>query len=170
MAGPAPGPDGGQVFVDGFSGGSLPPKSAIREIRINSNPFSPEYDHPGFARIDVFTKPGSDTFRGQVFGQFNDAILNSRNPLLTQTSRPPYGTQLYGFNIGGPIKKNKTFFFADFEKVRSVEIVALYNNEEVWKTFGYQGASFRFGGYLHHGFNDLNWLPDPPEEASPKPS
>ena len=58
LAGPAPGPDGGQMFVDGFSGGSLPPKSAIREIRINSNPFSPEYDHPGFARIDVFTKPG----------------------------------------------------------------------------------------------------------------
>src|SRR5207302_8633319 len=41
LAGPAPGPDGGQVFIDGFSGGSLPPKASIREIRINSNPFSP---------------------------------------------------------------------------------------------------------------------------------
>ena len=115
LAGPAPGPDGGQVFVDGFSGGSLPPKSSIREIRINSNPFSAEYDHPGFARIDVFTKPGSDTIRGQVFGNFNDAILNSRNPLLTQRSRPPYGTQLYGVNVGGPIKKNKASFNFDFE-------------------------------------------------------
>jgi hypothetical protein len=115
LAGPAPGPDGGQVFVDGFSGGSLPPKASIREVRINSNPFSPEYDHPGFARIDVFTKPGSDTFHGQVFGNFNDAILNSRNPLLTQTSRPPYGTQLYGLNIGGPIKKNKASFTFDLE-------------------------------------------------------
>ena len=115
LAGPAPGPDGGQVFVDGFSGGSLPPKSSIREIRINSNPFSPEYDRPGFARVDVFTKPGSDTIRGQVFGNFNDAILNSRNPLLTQTSRPPYGTQLYGLNIGGPIKKNKASFTLDLE-------------------------------------------------------
>jgi hypothetical protein len=55
-----------------------------------------------------------------------------------------------------------------FEKVRSTEMVSLYNNEEVWKAFGYQGASFRFGGYLHHGFNDLNWLPEPPEVASPK--
>ncbi|MDP8982029.1 MAG: carboxypeptidase regulatory-like domain-containing protein [Acidobacteriota bacterium] len=115
LAGPAPGPDGGQVFVDGFSGGSLPPKSAIREVRINANPFSPEYDHPGFARIDIFTKPGSDTIRGQVFGNFNDAILNSRNPLLTQTSRPPYRTQLYGLNLGGPIKKNKASFNFDFE-------------------------------------------------------
>jgi hypothetical protein len=56
-----------------------------------------------------------------------------------------------------------------FEKVRSTELVALYNNHEVWKVFGYQGASYRFGGYLHHGFNDLNWLPEPPEAASPKP-
>jgi hypothetical protein len=115
LAGPAPGPDGGQVFVDGFSGGSLPPKSSIREIRINSNPFSPEYDRPGFARVDVFTKPGSDTIHGQVFGQFNGAILNSRNPLLTQTSRPPYRTQLYGLNIGGPLKKNTASFTLDLE-------------------------------------------------------
>jgi hypothetical protein len=57
-----------------------------------------------------------------------------------------------------------------FEKVRSTEMVSLYNNEEVWKVFGYQGASYRFGGYLHHGFNDLTWLPEPPEAASPKPS
>jgi hypothetical protein len=56
-----------------------------------------------------------------------------------------------------------------FEKVRSTEMVSLYNNEEVWKVFGYQGASYRFGGYLHHGFNDLSWLPEPPEAASPKP-
>jgi hypothetical protein len=55
-----------------------------------------------------------------------------------------------------------------FEKVRSTEMVSLYNNEDVWKAFGYQGASYRFGGYLHHGFNDLNWLPEPPEAASPK--
>lgn len=115
LAGPAPGPDGGQMFVDGFSAGSLPPKSAIREIRINSNPFSPEYDHPGFARIDVFTKPGRDTIRGEVFGQFNDAILNSRNPLLTQPGRPPYRTQFYGLNLGGPIRKNKASFTFDFE-------------------------------------------------------
>ncbi|HTJ09093.1 MAG TPA: hypothetical protein VL393_05335 [Candidatus Binataceae bacterium] len=55
-----------------------------------------------------------------------------------------------------------------FEKVRSAEMVALYNNPDVWKVFGYQGASYPFGGYLHHGFNDLNWLPDPPAAASPK--
>jgi hypothetical protein len=57
-----------------------------------------------------------------------------------------------------------------FEKVRSVEMVSLYNNHDVWKIFGYQGASYPFGGYLHHGFDDLNWLPEPPQAASPKPA
>src|SRR5215472_5334535 len=44
LAGPAAGPNGGQMYIDGFTAGQLPPKSAIREIRINSNPFSTEYD------------------------------------------------------------------------------------------------------------------------------
>ncbi|HLK87986.1 MAG TPA: hypothetical protein VKT27_15910 [Candidatus Binataceae bacterium] len=57
-----------------------------------------------------------------------------------------------------------------FDKVRSTALVSLYNNRDVWKEFGYQGASYPFGGYLHHGFNDLKWLPDPPESASPKPA
>ncbi len=38
----------------------------------------------------------------------------------------------------------------------------------MWKVFGYEGEAFSQGGYLHRGFNDLNWLPEPPEEASPK--
>ena len=57
-----------------------------------------------------------------------------------------------------------------FTKVRSSELVSLYNNHDVWKKLGYPGASYAIGGYLHHGFNDLNWLPDPPESASPKPA
>jgi hypothetical protein len=57
-----------------------------------------------------------------------------------------------------------------FQKVRTAEIVSLYNNHELWKQFGYPGASYQIGGYLHHGFDDLKWLPDPPESASPKPA
>jgi hypothetical protein len=57
-----------------------------------------------------------------------------------------------------------------FQKVHSVELVSLYNNHAVWKKLGYQGPSYQIGGYLHHGFNDLNWLPDPPASASPKPA
>lgn len=59
---------------------------------------------------------------------------------------------------------------AFFQKVHSTELVSLYNNHGVWKKLGYEGPSYQIGGYLHHGFNDLNWLPDPPVAASPKPA
>src|SRR6516164_6324835 len=64
LAGPSAGPNGGTIFVDGFSGSDLPPKESIREIRINQNPFSPEYDRIGFGRIEILTKPGTDKLRG----------------------------------------------------------------------------------------------------------
>jgi len=113
MAGPGAGPNGGQIYIDGFTGGNLPAKSSIREIRINSNPFSPEYDRPGFGRIEIFTKPGTDNIHGQAFVQYNKEALNSRSPLLTEPQRPPYKQNFFGFNLGGPIKKQKASFGFD---------------------------------------------------------
>ena len=48
-----------------------------------------------------------------------------------------------------------------FALVRATTVVTLYNDAEVWKLIGYEGASFDQGGYLHRGFDDLDWLPDP---------
>ena len=113
MAGPGAGPSGGQIYIDGFTGGNLPNKSSIREVRINSNPFSPEYERPGFGRIEIFTKPGTDTIRGQLFGQYNKEALNSRSPLLTSPQRPPYRQDMFGVNLSGPIRKQKASFGFD---------------------------------------------------------
>src|SRR5207302_7961586 len=66
LAGPSAGPDGGEIYVDGFSGGKLPPKSSIREIRLNQNPFSAEYDRIGFGRVEILTKPGTAEFHGDA--------------------------------------------------------------------------------------------------------
>jgi hypothetical protein len=114
LAGPSAGPNGGQIFVDGFTGGRMPPRASIREIRINSNPFSAEFDRLGFGRIEILTRPGSDRFRGQVSFNFNDDALNSRNPFAD--SRPPIQTRQYGGNFGGPLLKRKASFFVDFDK------------------------------------------------------
>ena len=122
LAGPSAGPNGGQIFVDGFTGGRLPPRSSIREIRINSNPFSAEYDRLGFGRIEILTKPGTDRYRGQVSFNFNDDALNSRNPFALD--RPPHQSRQYGGNFGGPISKKKASFFVDFDK-RDVDDQAL---------------------------------------------
>ena len=86
----------------------------IREIRINSNPYSAEYDRPGFGRIEILTKPGTDRFRGQASFSFNNQALNSRNPFAP--TRPPYLSRQYGGNLSGPISKKKASFFFDFEK------------------------------------------------------
>src|SRR5262249_41071265 len=70
LAGPGAGPNGGSIYIDGFSGGQLPPKESIREIRINQNPFSAEFDKLGYGRIEILTKPGSDHYHGNF--RFND--------------------------------------------------------------------------------------------------
>src|ERR1700736_2431248 len=80
LAGPAAGPNGGQIYVDGFTGGQLPPKSSIREIRINQNPFSAQYDRLGYGRVEVFTKPGSEDYHGELQFHYGNDIFNSRNP------------------------------------------------------------------------------------------
>ena len=128
LAGPSAGPNGGQIFVDGFTGGRLPPRASIREVRINSNPFSAEYDRLGFGRIEILTRPGSDRYRGQASLNFNDESLNSRNPFLETSTRPPLQTRQYGGNFGGPLMKGKASFFVDFDK-RDVDDEALIVGE-----------------------------------------
>ncbi|HEU4596004.1 MAG TPA: carboxypeptidase regulatory-like domain-containing protein [Pyrinomonadaceae bacterium] len=114
LAGPSAGPNGGQIYIDGFTGGRLPPRETIREIRINSNPFSAEYERLGFGRIEILTRPGTDRFRGQASFGFNDEALNSRNPFAP--SRAAYQSRTYGGNLSGPIIKGKASFFLDFDR------------------------------------------------------
>ncbi|HLX38222.1 MAG TPA: hypothetical protein VKR29_10490 [Candidatus Binataceae bacterium] len=57
-----------------------------------------------------------------------------------------------------------------FQKVRGAELQTLYSHPDTCKALGYQGAAYQYGGYIHRGFNDLDWLPNPPESASPKPA
>lgn len=114
LAGPSAGPNGGQFYIDGFTGGRLPPKESIREIRINQNPFSAEYDRLGFGRVEILTKPGTDKFRGQGFINFNDESLNSRNPF--SSNRPPYQLRQFGGNLSGPVIKKRASFFFDIER------------------------------------------------------
>ena len=109
LAGPSAGPNGGQLYIDGFTAGQLPPKSSIREIRINSNPFSAEYDKLGYGRIEVFTKPGTDKFHGQLFMSGNDSAVNSPNP-FGGANQPGYDTTQFSGNLGGPINKKASFF------------------------------------------------------------
>ena len=125
LAGPSPGPNGGQMYIDGFTAGQLPPKSSIREIRVNSNPFSAEYDKVGYGRIEIFTKPGTDKWHGQFFVNENNAVLNSKDPFAP--SKPPFeSTQLNG-NVGGPLSKNASIFVnTDYRDIQDQQVISAF--------------------------------------------
>ena len=108
LAGPSAGPNGGQIYVDGFTGGQLPPKSSIREIRINQNPFSAQFDRLGYGRVEVFTKPGTDKIHGSLQTNYNPSQFNTGNPLET-TAQPPYHTLFMFGSLTGPLNKNASY-------------------------------------------------------------
>ena len=56
-----------------------------------------------------------------------------------------------------------------FQQITSKCITGIYNNKDLWQHFGYEGSSAEYGGYINRGFDDLDWLANPPESASPKP-
>jgi hypothetical protein len=114
LAGPAAGPNGGQIYIDGFAGGQLPPKSDILEVRVNTDPFTAAHEKLGYGRIDVITKPGFQKFHGEIFTFGNDSVLNSRNPFVGQ--EPGYHSLFYHGDVGGPLGKKASFFFSIFHR------------------------------------------------------
>src|SRR6202142_4266078 len=135
LAGPSAGPNGGQIYIDGFTGGQLPPKASIREIRVNQNPFSAEYDKLGYGRIEIFTKPGTDKFHGQFSVVGNDSAFNTRNPFLGDAEQQSYDSVIYQGNFGGPINKKASFFLdvqrRNIDEIAIVDARALDLNESV---------------------------------------
>jgi hypothetical protein len=166
LAGPSVGPNGGQIFIDGFTGGSLPSKDAIREIRINQNPFAAENDQPS-ARIDILTRPGTDKFRGGASVNFNDESLNSRNPFATTSSkRTPFQIRQYDMNVSGPLvpKKASIFFNLgrietdDNELVRATVLDENLNPVDVGQAFVVPRRNLFFSPRLDYAINASNTL------------
>ncbi len=124
LAGPSSGPNGGQIYIDGFTGGQLPPKSSIREIRINQNPFSAQYDQPGFGRVEVFTKPGTDKFRAFAQINGNEKAFNTGSPYTDNATQPGYHTILSFGQFSGPITKTASFTVGgSFRQIQNDSIV-----------------------------------------------
>src|SRR5213594_639207 len=108
IAGPGAGPGGASVFIDGFTSGQLSSRESIREIRINQNPFSAEYDRIGTGRIEILTRPGTNQFHGSGFFNFGNDFWNSRNPYASE--KAPFLLREIGGNLSGPLGKRASFF------------------------------------------------------------
>jgi hypothetical protein len=125
LAGPAAGPSGAEMLIDGFtSGQTMPDKQAIREVVINRNPFSAEFDRIGFGRIEILTKPGAGKLHGGANLLFNNQVLNSRNPYAP--NRPNFLRLPFFVNLNGPLISNKASFFFGFAR-RAIDDNAVVN-------------------------------------------
>jgi hypothetical protein len=112
---------GTQFFIDGFSGGKLPPKSSIREIRINQNPYSAQYDSMGYGRIEIFTKPGTDKLHADYWMQGNDSAFNALSPFVK--TQPPYYSYQFEGDVNGPVSKQISYFASVFNSTAVTDSV-----------------------------------------------
>jgi Carboxypeptidase regulatory-like domain len=95
-------------------------EDAIAEYRVNSALYDAEYGTQAGGQIDIVTKSGSNDFHGTAFGYLRNSTFDARNfndpPVV-----PPFRMGQYGLTLGGPIKKDKTFFFVSYEGLRQLQ-------------------------------------------------
>ena len=103
-----------QLYIDGFSSGTMPPKQNIREVHINESPFTAARSEFGRGRIDISTKPGSNRLHGGLDYNYGNSTLNARNPYTGP--QPPYSNDYANANVNGPVGKNASFFLS-YERI-----------------------------------------------------
>ncbi len=96
---------GGGLIIDGFSGGRMPNRDEIQEIRINENSFTAEQSNQSRGRTEVITRGGAGRFNGDATFNFGDESLDARNAFAR--SRPPYQQRNFIANVSGPIIRNR---------------------------------------------------------------
>ena len=96
-------------------------EDAVQEFQVNSNAYSAELGHAGGAVINVVTKSGTNDFHGAAFEFFRDQSLNADDPINKINGRPksPYHFNQFGGDIGGPVVREKLFFFFDYDGQRN---------------------------------------------------
>jgi carboxypeptidase family protein len=104
-------PEPGQVAY-------FPVVDAIEEFRVDTNTYSAEYGRSNGGVIMVNHKAGTNDFHGALFEFFRNEALNARNLFAPAGPKPRFRRNQYGFVFGGPVQKNKTFFFVDYQGTR----------------------------------------------------
>jgi hypothetical protein len=104
-------PEPGQVAF-------YPVLDAIAEFRLNINAYSPEYGRSNGGTVLVMGKSGGNALHGTLFEFFRNEDLNARNYFAPAGAKPEFRRNQYGFVLGGPLQKNRTFFFVDWQGSR----------------------------------------------------
>jgi hypothetical protein len=99
----------------------VPPSEGVAEVNVVTNSYDAEQGNSNGATVNVITKSGTNQFHGSAFEYHDDNALRALNRFQAAgTHKPKYILNEFGGSIGGPIKKNKLFFFADEESIRRV--------------------------------------------------
>src|SRR3984893_1056322 len=96
-------------------------QSAIEELHVSANGYSAELGHAGGGVVSVVTKSGTNEYRGTVFEFYRDKALNANDPVNVLNGRPkaPFHVNQVGAVLGGPLRRDKLFFFVNYEALRS---------------------------------------------------
>jgi len=99
----------------------LPSPEAVEEFKVEQTNFSAEYGFSGASVVNMITRSGTNKFHGSAYDFVRDAVLDANNWFANHFGQPipPLRRNNYGFTIGGPIRKNKTFFFFDYDALRA---------------------------------------------------
>ncbi|MFH1572753.1 MAG: carboxypeptidase regulatory-like domain-containing protein, partial [Acidobacteriota bacterium] len=106
-----------------------PPVDAIREFEILSSTYDATFGRSGGAQVNIVTKSGTNEFHGTAYHFFRNAALDARNFFArSEDPDPRYQRNQFGFSLGGPVRKNRTFIFADYEGRRMREGITQVTN------------------------------------------
>ena len=94
-----------------------PSVEIVQEFKVQNNSFSAEFGNNGGTIVNMVLKQGGNAFHGSGWWYFQRSATDARD-FFNSGTRPDHVRDQYGFSLGGPIQKNKTFFFVDFEKIR----------------------------------------------------
>jgi hypothetical protein len=97
---------------------NMPPPEALQEFRVDSGGLSAEYKN--VAAVTLILKQGTNNYRGDAYGYLENKALNANYFMLNATGqpRPPFHRDQFGADFGGPIKKNRWFFFVSYRGIR----------------------------------------------------
>jgi carboxypeptidase family protein len=105
-----------QVGITGAPA-SLLPVDAIQEFNLQSQ-FGAEYGRNSGSVVNILTRSGTNQLHGSVFGFFRNSVLDARNLFNTESRKTTFQNSQFGASLGGPIVKDKTFFFGAYEGQR----------------------------------------------------
>src|SRR5215813_2843967 len=136
------GQDASNTGTPGVPAQSQPGVDAIQEVAIQTSNYAAEYGQVGGGVFNVTMKSGTNQFHGTVYDNFVNEVFNAGNPFKTgqPNTRPRARRNDYGFTVGGPVLKDKTFFFFNFEQFRETQYVD--NQYQTVPTLAYRNGDF----------------------------